>query len=431
MRVLVTGATGLIGAAVVARLLAEGHAVTGIARNVRRAERRLPQVNWLSFDIAAATSPDAWLPVLAGIEAVVNCAGVLQDGLSESTKGVHADGAAALFTACERNGVRRVIHFSAIGVDRETPSQFSKTKRQGDEALMKSSLDWVILRPSVVVGRSAYGGSALFRGIAALPVLPVMPNTGPLQIVQLDQVVDTVLFFLRQDAPSMVALELAGPERLSFSEVIGQYRRWLGWKEARHIRLPSWVAKLLYKLGDFAGSLGWRPPVRSTAQREIARGAEGDPGEWTRLTGIIPRALSAELATTPPSVQERWFAWLYILKPAVFVIFSLFWIFTGIISLTSGYVIGVNLMLEGGAGPLAGASVVAGAIADILIGLAIAVRRTSRLGLYAALTITIFYLIAGTLLVPRLWADPLGPMLKVWPILVFNLVALAILEDRG
>src|SRR5690606_8368512 len=98
--------------------------------------------------------------------------------------------------------------------------------------------------------------------------------------------------------------------------------------------------------------------------------------------------------------------------------------------LTAGYGIGVDLMLEGGAGPLAGPSVVAGALADILIGVTIAIRRTSRMGLYAALAITVFYVVAGTVLVPRLWADPLGPMLKIWPIITFNLVALAILEDR-
>jgi hypothetical protein len=64
------------------------------------------------------------------------------------------------------------------------------------------------------------------------------------------------------------------------------------------------------------------------------------------------------------------------------------------------------------------------------IGLAIAIRRTTRLGLYAALAITIFYIVAGTLLLPRLWADPLGPVLKALPILALNLVALAILRDR-
>jgi hypothetical protein len=74
--------------------------------------------------------------------------------------------------------------------------------------------------------------------------------------------------------------------------------------------------------------------------------------------------------------------------------------------------------------------VLAGGIADIAIGIGIAVRRTSRLALRAALAVSLFYLIAATVTLPLLWTDPLGPLMKVAPILVLNLVALAILEDR-
>jgi len=70
------------------------------------------------------------------------------------------------------------------------------------------------------------------------------------------------------------------------------------------------------------------------------------------------------------------------------------------------------------------------ALARIAIGIGIAVRRTSRLALWAAFGISLFYLIAATVTLPLLWTDPLGPLMKVAPILVLNLVALAILEDR-
>ena len=72
----------------------------------------------------------------------------------------------------------------------------------------------------------------------------------------------------------------------------------------------------------------------------------------------------------------------------------------------------------------------AGGIADIAIGIGIALRRTSRLALWAAFAVSVFYLIAATVTLPVLWADPLGPLVKIAPILVLNLVALAILEDR-
>jgi hypothetical protein len=75
-------------------------------------------------------------------------------------------------------------------------------------------------------------------------------------------------------------------------------------------------------------------------------------------------------------------------------------------------------------------TVIAGALADIAIGIGIAFRRTTLPALYAALAISVVYTIIGTALVPRLWEDPLGPMLKIWPIMVFNLILIAILRGR-
>jgi hypothetical protein len=197
------------------------------------------------------------------------------------------------------------------------------------------------------------------------------------------------------------------------------------------VECPAWLATLGYRLGDFAGWLGWRPPIRTTAQQEIARGAVGDHAEWRRITGIEPRRLEVALAAEPASVQERWFAQLYLLKPLAFSVFVLFWIGTGLISLGPGWDIGKSLMFEGGVDdPFASLVVAAGALADIAIGIAIAFRRITRLGLYAALAISAAYTVIGTILVPRLWEDPLGPMLKIWPIMAFNLVLLAIHRDR-
>lgn len=430
MRVLLTGATGLIGSAVSARLVREGHDVVAVVRPGGASAAAPAGGPKVVLDIAKATRPEDWLPHLGGVDAVVNCAGVLQDSPRDSIHGVHAGGVSALFAACERRGVRRVVHLSAIGVDRGALTPFSESKLAGDAVLMARELDWVILRPSVVVGRPAYGGSALFRGLAALPVLPVMPGTGPLQVVQLDDVVETVVVFLQPQAPARVVLEVAGPERLTMTEIVAAYRQWLGWGEPRTLRMPGWLAGAMYRLGDFAGWLGWRPPIRTTAEREMVRGAVGDPSEWQRLTGIAPQSLSEALAAYPPSVQERWFAQLYFLKPLVIGVLALFWIATGLVSLGPGYAIGLALMEEGGAAWIGPETVIAGALADLAIGVGIAFRRTTRAALYAAIGITLVYVVLGTVLVPRLWADPLGSLLKIGPILVLHLVALAILDDR-
>jgi uncharacterized protein YbjT (DUF2867 family) len=425
MKIAVIGGTGLIGSAIVAHLSSRGHAVISMSRSAARASSEAKRV-----DISEATSPSYWLPHLKGVEAVVNCAGVLQDGRIDSTAMVHHQGVANLFAACEQLKIRRVIHFSAIGVDRETPSAFSKTKLAGDKALMERDLDWVILRPSVVIGRPAFGASALMRGLAALPVIPIMPNTGQLQIVLLEDVVRTVEHFLQPGAPSGQIVELAGPDRYSFAEVVSLIRRSYRWRPAGEIRLPQFLTNVLYRLGDMISLLGWRPPVRTTARLEIARGAVGDLADMERLN-LHPKSLRDFFAAEPASVQERWFAGMYLLKPITFIVLCLFWVSTAFVSMGPGWDYGVGLMREGGVeGTTATLTVIAGALADLAIGMAIAYRPTSRYGLYAAIAISFVYAVIGTILVPRLWADPLGPMLKIWPIIVLHCVALAILKDR-
>ena len=119
MKVLVLGATGLIGSAVVARLAADGHEVVAAARHPP--ETILSSAKWRSFDFTEVNRAGHWPGILTGVDAVVNCAGILQDGPAGSTEAVHASGPAAFFEACRAQGICRVVHISAVGVDRETP----------------------------------------------------------------------------------------------------------------------------------------------------------------------------------------------------------------------------------------------------------------------------------------------------------------------
>lgn len=428
MKILILGASGLIGTAVAARLGADGHEVVGLARAPHPGTTGF--AGWISMDISRALAIEDWSPHLASVECIVNCAGALQDGPTETVAGVHAEGIGALYAACEGLGNCRVIHFSAVGVDRHQASAFSASKNRGDSFLMARDIDWIILRPSVVLGRAVFGASALLRGLAALPVLPVMPATGALRVVMLEDVVETVARLVGPGAPSRVQIDLAGPEDHTMTSLAQAYRAWLGWRPARLLALPAWAAEILYRLGDLAGWLGWRPPLRSTARLEIAHGATGDARAWIEATGIAPRALADQLRANPPAVQDRWFARLYFLKPLLFVILAAFWIGTGIISLTIGWEIGLDLLRRAGIPQLAAPGVILGALADILVGCAIAYRPTAKRGLWSAIALSSFYIVTGTILLPELWNEPLGPLFKIWPILVAHLMALAILKER-
>ena len=213
-------------------------------------------------------------------DAVVNCAGLLQDGGGNTVEAVHAIGPAAPFCSlctCTRTPGDPPFR---DWVDREQPTAFSRTKAAGDEALMKTDLDWVILRPSVVTGRQAYGGSALFRGLAALPFIPALESAGKLQIVQLDDVIRTILFFLKNDAPAKVELELAGPDRLSFEETVAPLPL-----VVRLASRPYRPHAVLADEGRLRGGRCRRPAWLVSAnpvyrRREMLSGATGDPSEW-------------------------------------------------------------------------------------------------------------------------------------------------------
>ncbi len=182
---------------------------------------------------------------------------------------------------------------------------------------------------------------------------------------------------------------------------------------------------------DALGWLGWRSPARSTAVAQLAAGVTGDPTSWIAATGIRPKSLRGQPRSYPAGVQERWFARLYLLKPVAIGVLALFWFATGVIALGPGR--GPSLAYLHAAGveaPLDQVILIGGAIFDIALGLLLLIRRATRAVLLTMLAVTPFYVLAGTLLAPGLWADPLGPLTKIGPLLVATVFTLAIIDER-
>jgi hypothetical protein len=248
--------------------------------------------------------------------------------------------------------------------------------------------------------------------------------------VQVKEVAAAVSFFLRPQAPTRLIVEIAGPQRLTLAQIVAHYRRWLGLPAATLVRLPLIAASLLSRLGDAVSWLGWRPPLRTTALRQLSRALARDPAEWTRITGIAPARLETALALEPASVQDRWFARLYLLKPVVIAVLSLFWIVIGVIGLGPARVSVVDLSAEIGFGDWSGFTAIVSGLVQLLLGIGIAVRATAGAALLASLPIAALYIVAGGLMRIGLWLDPLGPLVKMFPIIVLTIVALAILDDR-
>ncbi len=432
MRVLVTGGTGLIGSAVLTRLNRDGHELVGAGRDLKIARRAFPFCRWIEADFLKLTGAESWAPLLADVDAVVNCVGVLQDGLRDNVRRVQADATVALFSACEAAGVRRVVHVSAIGAEAGAPTDFARSKAAAEEDLARRNLDWAILRPGLVIAPAAYGGTALLRAVAAFPlVTPLVAADARIQIVGIDDLIETVAFCLEPSAASKVRWDIAHPEVYRLRDIVAAMRGWLGLAPAPVVPLPRWKASAISRCADALGWLGWRSPARSTAVAQLTAGVVGDPAPWIVATGIQPSNLAGTLARHPAGIQERWFARLYLLKPIAIGGLGLFWILTGLNALGPGREAGLAYLNEAGfASGGAETGLVIGSLFDIAMGLLLFWRRAARSTLVVMFAATIGYLAVGTATAPQLWFDPLGPFLKIVPVLLATLFTLAIIDER-
>jgi len=435
--IVVFGASGLIGQAMAEDLRKRGFAVAAVAR-------RFTEAQIAAFGDATRERPFADLDtkglaaLLADLDAdiAINCVGVLQDGPGGRAEDAHRGFVSRLLAAIAESGRPiLLIHFSIPGKTEDDRTAFSRTKREAEQLIAKADSPFVVLRPGFVIAPSAYGGSALVRALAALPVqLPAFEGARPFAVTATDDLAATIAHVVtrwRQGETTWNAVwDVMERQPTTVNEVVDAFKRRFGGPR-RKTTLPGGLLALGAKSADFAGRLGWSPPIRSTALEEMRRGVVGDPEPWIAATGIEPASLDSALASLPSTLQERWFGRLYLVRPLVIGVLATFWMISGAIALTTGFPAAVATLTSQGFGEgLARLLVATTSLLDIAVGACIGVRRTCWLGLLAGCVVSLAYLVGATFLTPALWTDPLGPLVKIFPQLALMIVALAVLGDR-
>ena len=185
------------------------------------------------------------------------------------------------------------------------------------------------------------------------------------------------------------------------------------------------------KLGDLAAWLGWMPPMRSNAIAELRRGVVGDPGGWIAATGIVPKTIAQMVGQRSATIQDKWFARLFLMKAFVIASLALFWTASGFIALVISFPATKAILASHGfpsalVAPFAAIT----SLMDMSIGVLIAFRRTCAAGLVVGIMVSLGYMAGTALLTPDLWIEPLGALVKTGPAIVLMLVALLTLDNR-
>ncbi|OKH87732.1 SDR family oxidoreductase [Thalassospira sp. TSL5-1] len=429
-KVYVLGAYGLIGSACVRHLLHAGFDVTGVGRSLGKGLQSNNRINWCIADIARASVSD-WSEMLKEADIVVNAAGALQDGGRDNLEAIHVTLIENITRALEGRDVQ-FIQISAAGATEQASTSFMQSKARGDRILINSHLNWQIFRPSLVISRDAYGGTALLRAAAAFPLInfQIFPDT-PIQTVSIDDVTYAVVKAANGVIPAGTIADLTEEDSHRFDELKAAFRQWLGlpaW--TINVKIPDAITRLLGKCADLAGLLGWRAPLRTNALKSLQDGIIADADSWQKTGNPPCRSLEDTLSAMPATVQERWFARLYMMLPLAIGILSLFWIASGAIGLYALNDAG-HILVDRGMSSEAGTFlVIIGAVADIALGTAVLARRFSKYACLGMIAVSAGYLISSLATAPDLWLDPLGPLVKVVPSIILTLFTLSILDDR-
>ena len=297
--VTIYGGSGFVGRYIAQRMARKGW-------RVRVAVRRPNDAHFVKpYGVVGQVEPvfcnirddDSVRSVMAGADAVINCVGTFDAKGKNNFDAVQHEGAERIARIAAELGVARMVHISAIGASEDAPSRYGQTKGMGEEAVLASMPDAVILRPSVVFGPEDQFFNR-FAGMARMsPIVPLFGAEAKFQPVYVDDVAEAASMGAVGDAAPGV-YELGGPEVATFRELITHM---LDVIRRRRLVLgfPFWLGRVMATVTGAVSSLtgGLAPqPVTSDQIKELTRdNIVSDGARGLADLGISPTSMEAVL----------------------------------------------------------------------------------------------------------------------------------------
>ena len=253
-RILLTGASGFVGAAVLRKLLAAGYGVNALVnRRPLTVEGDVRQVRGGLWDAAALDE------AAAGCAGTIHLVGIIAERGRNTFQRVHVEGTASVLAACARAGVRRYMQMSALGTRETAASEYHRTKWAAEQLVRKSGLDWTILRPSMI-----HGPEGEFMRMVAdwargkAPPFLFMPyfgrgllglgGAGQLQPVYVEDVARAFVEALDRPETIGKVYDLGGADRLTWPEFHRTSAQAIVGRRQRVAAMPAWLAKTLARI---------------------------------------------------------------------------------------------------------------------------------------------------------------------------------------
>lgn len=299
--VTVFGGSGFLGRHIVRLLAKEGYRIRVACRRPDLAGHLQPlgNVSQITAVQANLRYRDSIDRAAQGSDYVINCVGILFESGRNTFNAVQEFGARAIAEAAKANGAK-LIHISAIGADKNSKSDYARTKGMAEEAVLNIVKDAVILRPSIVFGPE----DGFFNKFAEMSrFTPALPLIGgghtKFQPVYVADVAAAVVKGVNGELQAGSIYELGGPEVLSFKECLEVMLKIIA-RSPILVSLPWAIASMI---GSIVSLIPFIDPPLTPDQVELLKQDNVvsedaiKSGHDLKSMGITPTALEAILPT--------------------------------------------------------------------------------------------------------------------------------------
>jgi uncharacterized protein YbjT (DUF2867 family) len=247
--ILLTGGTGVVGSALLPKLLEAGHDVRCLVRDPRKLG---PERVRVQLSLADLGDDRSLRHAVRGVDTVIHLAAAIRDQPPRRVEEVTALGTHRLLEACEHAGVKRFVFFSALNATSFQRTRFFRAKALAERRVAASPIETTIFAPSIIYDRSDPWVTAM-RRLALLPVLPISGRGRSVyEPIWAQDVASAVLASLDADPGRF---ELAGPERMSYEQIVRVIATAAGRdRPALHVPLPFVRSALIWLRRVFGDS---------------------------------------------------------------------------------------------------------------------------------------------------------------------------------
>ncbi len=288
---LLTGATGQVGSALLRMLVDEGAQVRCLVRDPRRLGSWRVRVQIALGDL---TDPPSFRNALRGVDTVVHLAATIRDQPRGSIEELNGIATWRVVRAAQRAGAQRFVFFSTLDASTHHRTRFHRAKALAEQAVCETDLDWTVFAPSIIYAP----GDRWLTQLERLALAPLMPLAGTgrarYQPIWAEDAAACVMAALHDPGSRRRRYELAGPQTLTQAAIVRLVLDSIG-RPRPLLPVPTPVLSRTLRLLE--GTLGSERVFATWDEAELMQcsllAADG-PADAQRL-GVEPKEMRAVL----------------------------------------------------------------------------------------------------------------------------------------